>query len=415
MAETKINIPIGLAAKVAKVLGTSKRSVGNLCTHANINKWAKCKPFNCSLPSFEKETYAATDSAAEQAKSRQYWREKEGTNYGLKLPSIATSGKYTSFAEESWTYVARTAPFRIGDFNGYEHNARMPFEYFKNITLSKLFDTKIDFYREAITSDDVVPVLDMLKKLLNGGSESGDMFVGVYFYDNGIDTYLTFDPTARGIATGTISSQIQYPRTINFNLFVTNKARTSMSGTPEAANFLPMPWDKSIEEIKGTITVNFSDPFNLSDNKNFTGIRNVGGSWEDAEKYIPGILQTDQLERYFRVSGQYTIQLRFKVVNNSGTARTIYAGNIRVTTRSTFNNTSYTGSVALVDGSGHNSISSITIGAGQTADMDVRLPSSALYGNSSPPTAAVRKAFTFDFSYNNNQWFTRTVNLACNT
>lgn len=89
----KISIPM-----VASELGTNENDLGRLCTHLNINKWAKYKPV------IHPSTGILT---AEQLKS---------TSYGIGSAD-GTYARPTGGAN---------SPFRLSDFIGYNHDAKPP-------------------------------------------------------------------------------------------------------------------------------------------------------------------------------------------------------------------------------------------------------------------------------------------------
>lgn len=400
MAQDIIQEPIGLAAKVAKTLGTSKMSAGALCTHLSINKWAKCKPFNSSVAVF------ASEGDRETA--------RRAVNYGLKLPTLRTSGKYTVFDMDSWTYVARTAPYRTGDFIGYYHGAKMPFEYIKNITVSTLFDENVVFFKNTLgyNADTCVPVIDMLKSLLNEGS--GNVYIGAYLYDK--DRFLTFKETDGGCKVNDILSYA-VNGAIRFNLFATNIAKETIEASSSSnARFLPMPWVSSIEDTKGTITIDGSDPFKLSQASNFTGVRRSGGSYVDPTMYIDQIYEMDQLDKYYPIGGNWYLQLRFQLTNNSETTKHIYASKITVKTESTFyNDDGYTGGVKVFNGGGFVNDTIVSVAPGEKKNLEVQLSQGHLFGNSQPPSGGKQKNFSFKFMYDGKEWFTRKIRLSSNS
>lgn len=396
-----IQKPITLAAKVAKTLGTSKMSDGALCTHLSINKWAKCKPFNNS-----KETFS-TENERDQA--------RENANYGLLLPTLVRSGIYTGFAENSWSYVARTAPYRIGDFTGYYHEAKMPFVYAKDITASRLFDETVAFVKPNLgyNADRCVPVMDMLKKILNGGQQ-GDVYIGVYLYRKG--GYLTF----REDATGCKLSDLQayaIDNVIVYNLFATNIAKEKVTDAANSESVcLPMPWTASIEEIKGKITIVDGDLFSLNLAKNFTGIRRSGGSYADPTLYIDQVQDANiPVSKYFPIgNGNWMLQLKFSVANTTNTAKYISAAKITVYTESNFYNQSSNGGVKMYNGGAYVDDHTLSVPAGETVNLEIQLNSTVLFGNNRPPASGVMKDFNFQFRYNGMEWFSRRVRLSSN-
>lgn len=111
-----LSTPIN-TTKVANTIQSSSRNVGVLCTASTINKWSKHKPIR----------YPKVDGLLENE-----WR---GTTadilqniiYGLK---VGTGGmNWKDLHNTNYEYVGRptggaNAPYRLGDFRGYDHDAR---------------------------------------------------------------------------------------------------------------------------------------------------------------------------------------------------------------------------------------------------------------------------------------------------
>lgn len=118
---------------LATVLQTSSHDVGTLCSHANINKWAKYKPVR----------YATTTKLTEvQLKSTNYgltaWSMSSIINNVNKTFSSSTSNSTIWGTPGEWSYSKPTggssSPYRMGDFlnatniqqPGYNRNAVVP-------------------------------------------------------------------------------------------------------------------------------------------------------------------------------------------------------------------------------------------------------------------------------------------------
>ena len=117
-----ITAPINARADVATVLGVSSTSVTTLCTSPNINKWAKYKPVELSNPFHQNDQWYGGDDG------------KCGLNF--KVIEIDPTNKKYSFEKirdaykdtTQWEYSRPTKYYRLGDFNGYQHNALCPFQ-----------------------------------------------------------------------------------------------------------------------------------------------------------------------------------------------------------------------------------------------------------------------------------------------
>lgn len=101
---------------VANTLQTSSRDVGTLCTYNSINKWSKHKPIR----------YPKVDGLSDSEFKGTTADQLAGIYYGLKSNVIATD--YESLHQTTYEYVGKptggqNAPYRLGDFRGYDHSA----------------------------------------------------------------------------------------------------------------------------------------------------------------------------------------------------------------------------------------------------------------------------------------------------
>src|SRR5690554_6048574 len=88
---------------VRNELGAATNNVGELCTHPNVNMFARKKPVR--VPGTPANWY-------------------EADNFGISVPS------WVRGTEQYWTYNKPRGgvnePYRLGDFRGYEHSAGNP-------------------------------------------------------------------------------------------------------------------------------------------------------------------------------------------------------------------------------------------------------------------------------------------------
>ena len=84
------------------------KDIGTLSKSSNINKWSFYKPVNHSKLS------RLNDSDFSSA------------NDGFNLHTWSTWYQCLNNRSYDWTYIDRTAPYRMGDFIGYNHNNRTP-------------------------------------------------------------------------------------------------------------------------------------------------------------------------------------------------------------------------------------------------------------------------------------------------
>lgn len=110
----KLSIPIGFG-DIGTALGTSSLDLGTLCTHANINMWARRKPIRYN------STAALTDSQLAGTDAEK----TAGYYYGVHL---ANTGAIYALHDFTIDYhkprgASYSEWYRAYDFNGYVHNA----------------------------------------------------------------------------------------------------------------------------------------------------------------------------------------------------------------------------------------------------------------------------------------------------
>lgn len=165
-------------AMVRKELGAATNDVGQLCIHANVNKWSKRKPINHSSVEPLTEAQFAT------------------LKYGINIFELSSTVGPT-YNTRNWTYNKPTtlSPKRLGDFRQYEHNAPVPllqkhgtgeivFAKFVNVNTNIMFDiprtpSALDGY---------------CLNIENIATEGGDVIAGNY--------YLAADIYPRGATSG---------------------------------------------------------------------------------------------------------------------------------------------------------------------------------------------------------------------
>lgn len=121
-----IQEPVG-EKDVQVVLGTSENTWKGLCTHPNINKWSKRRPVT-----FANTVRPLTDSEF-----------KYNVYFGFKMPvfesMVALKNALLNGTTE-WAfdkpYGTMASPYRITDFNGYNHSSKEPFSQITQITFN---------------------------------------------------------------------------------------------------------------------------------------------------------------------------------------------------------------------------------------------------------------------------------------
>lgn len=117
ITETKISI-----SDVAKTLGAATSDLGTLCKHENVNMWSRRKPVSCPHPMYNGKSGSTFNET---------WIGDEPTvkPYGISIPQsilFSTTIVTTNLGYKKPTGTAN-APYRLGDFRGYNHNCVIPY------------------------------------------------------------------------------------------------------------------------------------------------------------------------------------------------------------------------------------------------------------------------------------------------
>lgn len=172
---TTVTAPV-LTTDVSTVLAVASHNIGYLCSnlHKKTNKFAKFKP----------EKNSTTEPLSLQA--------RKSNNFGLVAASTYTSktafinaAKSSSF-NPGWNYQPPTggagSPFRIGDFNGYDHEAKSPFGTLNPFTgmLSSSTTTSLTVPCEAPADD---PGSINIADMQNGTNNYSAWYFGILLYN----------------------------------------------------------------------------------------------------------------------------------------------------------------------------------------------------------------------------------------
>ena len=134
----KISVPVTVS-DVQSVLQTSESTVSALCKNVNINKWSKNKPIKHS-------SYGPLTDEQRKGEDR-----TEGYLYGVKC--LAFPDKLADLHQYTYEYKRPfgglgVSPYRMRDFDGYDHNAAPTIEGWFNTTayrdMSSNFALKIN-------------------------------------------------------------------------------------------------------------------------------------------------------------------------------------------------------------------------------------------------------------------------------
>lgn len=161
----KITAPVSID-DVKSVLGYGSNDLASLCTYEGINMWAKYKPVDSDNAFLDINTG---------------WKGKRNDcniNYP-KATSIYDIKGYYSQANNGFTHRTASAPYRLGDFRGYNHNARS--EYLGISTTSPSAEDAVSisaaYNLQSVDSDWI-----SMKDLLNDGNIT--YHFGVLLYNN---------------------------------------------------------------------------------------------------------------------------------------------------------------------------------------------------------------------------------------
>lgn len=163
-----ISAPVSID-DVKSVLGYGSDDLASLCTYEGINMWAKYKPVDSDNAFLDINTG---------------WKGKRNDcniNYP-KATSIYDIKGYYSQAGNGFTYRTASAPYRLGDFRGYNHNARS--EYLGISTTSPSAEDAVSisaaYNLQSVDSDWI-----SMKDLLDDGNIT--YHFGVLLYNNNGD------------------------------------------------------------------------------------------------------------------------------------------------------------------------------------------------------------------------------------
>lgn len=185
--DNSTNPPKGVSfADVQTVLGISNVRESELCTHDNINRWAKCKPI----------------AAANIVRPLDYEHAEQVFNYHCGLSVVYSASSFNDFLSKVRStlnnndykylneYVAvkydrptgtMASPFRISDFDGYRHNAYLDYTIHNEsaggdgLPISTMYSSNIQIDLRGTSTDASLPddssKLDYYVDWMSGGDK----------------------------------------------------------------------------------------------------------------------------------------------------------------------------------------------------------------------------------------------------
>lgn len=170
--------PISIST-IKTALGVNYNSVGQLCTSTAINKWSKHKP-------------VALAKVTELSDS-----DFQLVNYGITVPSTGYSSltamvNAIAAGSVDWAYQRPTggisvAPYRMLDFNKYNHSARAPIFSIGNTGSycdGSSVNLGIGFGRVLPNSETEIALDDLRAGGQSVSNTFGEMYFGICLYDN---------------------------------------------------------------------------------------------------------------------------------------------------------------------------------------------------------------------------------------
>lgn len=299
MADTiKKPVDIYTVSEVLKLSQTSDQQVSSrntfdladLCTHENINMWAKYKPFRSSIMFFRQDG-DSTKSDRDDEMRRQ--------NYGIQPPEPRLSANIASCINDVWTYLRPrgkeySEPYRLSDFINYCHNDNAFMVAKESVAVNRYFNYSNDIIltkprgivsKYALQTTDFA-IFDTYSNLavLVTPSSGGNVFVRV---TEGIGEEVVVT-TAELNALPTSFREKQ----LTFAFLATNHAATSFTNVLSNVGWLIMPND-GVNKTYGELVITS----NFHHDKTCNGIANDASLLPLTS--FTGFEQTGDDKRYF--------------------------------------------------------------------------------------------------------------------
>lgn len=223
---------------VSTVLQTSSHDVGTLCRHDNINMWSRFKPVTIPNPAPDRDT--------------EWWRASDGS-CNIILPEVKNIysqvvDTITEDGTNGYSYRkvggGATAPYRLADFNKYDHHASPP--------IARVVVPEKVLRDHDLTATCLIPVPDIDKTLpgsllledisCNGGKTLGDLYFGFMIFDssNTLRGRVTSDTVGSKTATFDLNDSFQ-PGTYTVYCFLSS-VPLLQNATDTAGFFYAVPY-----------------------------------------------------------------------------------------------------------------------------------------------------------------------------
>lgn len=223
---------------VSTVLQTSSHDVGTLCRHDSINMWSRFKPVTIPNPAPDRDT--------------EWWKASDGS-CNIILPEVKNIysqvvDTITEDGTNGYSYRkvggSATAPYRLADFDKYDHYASPP--------IARVVVPEKVLRDHDLTATCLIPVPDIDTTLpgsllledisCNGGKTLGDLYFGFMIFDssNTLRGRVTSDTVGSKTATFDLNDSFQ-PGTYTVYCFLSS-VPLLQNATDTAGFFYAVPY-----------------------------------------------------------------------------------------------------------------------------------------------------------------------------
>lgn len=341
-----ISAPVNLSSDVVAIIGGDSR-VSAVCTSPKINPWAKYKP-----------VYLA-DKFPDRTK--EWWRGANG-KCGIIIASKSNPSQIDG--TEVYAFDTPNAPYRLADFNGYNHYAKPTacMGEIGNISVIAGGDTTtfaLDLYTNLADSLNLWDIDVDGKKL-------GDMYFCMAIF-NASGTAIFYASANNPIKVGNayysrIEADLSKLGEFNtgdytFKFFLSNvKVDSTTSAWGTNGKVVPLPFIQNVSTPVQTVVMKRVSAFNMT----FLNLvaKNSTGTWLDVKNYVsyssPFVLD----------SARSKIYIKYNVVNNSARSQTFMLNDFQVEGGNWNGTTDVRRNTTIYDENGTRITSSFTVASG---------------------------------------------------
>lgn len=316
---------------VQLILGSSSNDLGTLCTHANINMWAKWKPVPLrnivGLPDEIVNGNSWKGNPVEGTNRPWWYGGGQGVGsdyYTYGVPVISDLSDIGSNGEQNddsvWTYRkpsgGMSEPYRLADFVGYYHDARQPVwsdlpkQLYLNFTNTigigvldypETGEFSLSDVRDMLGIADGIKLYAAMVIVVHGSSASTNAFVNKRELspDDNETWQFKVEPNSNG--TGLVvddgrSITVSTSNTVDVYLFLTTSANETNVDNMTKYSVRLSSKDVAYKQYKPTYIVVSLDAWYKFTTINLTGSEGIKGYFEDTNDgsiwYFDGLIQS---------------------------------------------------------------------------------------------------------------------------